>query len=797
MNKKLLITFSCFAAFACIFGLSRYSNLSEAKADSVNDYLNPANWRNLPGYEYKAPGIRTDEGQKLPAEVTFPADENDVGINFKMKGYYASGTGDQEGNMYAGLIYKNKMKLEDLDVTFTINSLGANSAVGDDGWVSICFLEKENMFSTTTPSINMGSVALLRTQTRSITVYDHEIGEDQYGTKYANFATGSNCCLDLDVYPACEGCTLRVYYEHEVTAAYEKFYLVIEQLDFETGEIISTKKTANPLIHSDDYAAEGKEGYFVISTSTDNYEKQWDISIKNICGVNIGTKSDVKPLSPQEKAEKTIEYINALQISTYCNLDGSIKEDGKTFYSPLNDKVDVNNLATQLSSSLYTFNSEDIQALADISREASAFPSAEAYKEYLDTCTANIIDNYDTVGADILIANIEAAVAKLPPIDQVSLKNEQEVGSIISALQVYYEMMNDKVTEKYGKEKKEKLWNDIIVKYSDKLDDIKFDKLESCVEALPETVTNENLKDSIFNLVPAEMMIEYFDEKIDDVRERKPEMYASLLFDKEAVGNIRSQVDTFKVSQRALVEDLETAARVNYNIYYLSDEIANDLDSVFEVLTQYASLSSSVRQYVDSADRLFSACAKALDAAIVKLPSLDELRKEDYIQKGYDVAINNVYQKFIQLKNVSPTSISQVTNSAKLLALVDKLDKITNPLSAKTVMDQTLDVSAKLEMTFVDMFNNYDGRNYTVTANYGTVDMAGEKVVITMKENGTYTVSVTMTDTDYGDVVTCSFKLTVSGAKSGGCGGAIVASGAASIIALLGVCVLIFRKKER
>ncbi len=803
MHKKMFYVFATLSAFLSMVCLAAFKNpiIHKTNAESIDDFINADNWKILPGYQYKTSGIQTDNDEKLPADVTFPESIDDVGINFKQKGYYASGTGDEAGNMFSGIVYKNKMALEDVSVTFTINSMGANSAVGDDGWVSVSFLTKENMFSTTNPLINMGAVALLRTQTRSVTVYDHEIGQTSTGEKYSNFATGTPVSLDLDLYPAAEGATIRVSYTKESSAGVDKYYLNLEQIDFETKEVVAKKTTSSPLIHSIDYASD--TGYLCFAASTDNFEKQWDLSIKNINGVDISNKSDVKPMTPEEKANIVNSLYNELNISSYCNLDGTLTSEGVQYYSPNNTSLDVNDLVTRFATHLHSFTNDDVMALANISRVASSFETIEKFKEYLDKCALNIIDNYEDIEADILIEKINAAISSLPELDDVNLSNEQKVTNIISNLQVYYYAMKEKSIIKYGAENRQKLWDDIIVRYSDKLDDIKFEKLQSLVASFPVTVTSENLKDTIFSLVPSEMIYEYFEDKIEDIRTRKPDIYNSLVSCKDNIDNIRSQVDVFKQEQKILVEDLESASAINYRIYYLIDNpTVEDLDYVFDIVTSYASISQEAKAYIEDANKLFITAAKAIEAAVNALPALKDLTKENYLVKRYDILIQNVYQKYVQLRMLSPEHANSIPNLDKLLSLVDKLDKIQNPLSAKTIMSKVVNTNEKIVVNFVDLFANYDSRNFDVTTNYGTVDLLAETVEIIFDKAGEYNVSITIKDLDYDESATASFKVTVNGKeekpKGKGCGGSIFSTSLIlSIVSAFGVVALYLNKKQK
>ena len=373
--KKSLLFVVLILLIVSSFGIFGIAASADAVALTEAYLLNEENWTNLPGYEYVSPDVKDENGTKYPAEVAFSEDANGTGINMKVKGYYQSLSGDEHGNGYAGMVLNEKVSVKDFSITLTINKLGASSSASpaDDGWIGIGLMSKENLWHTANTSVNSGMVALLRTANRSVNVVAHEIASDGAGYKVANFVgTPTPPSASLDLAPATEGATLRFSIVTKEANAKVSYFAKIEQLDFQTGEVLSSRTSSLSLICPELYIDNEGKTYLAISCSTDNFDKMWDISIKNICGIDVGKAEDAEPISPTQCAQNIYELIEELKIYEYFDIEGTMNEAAKAFYVP-NGEVDVNALATDFAIQLYNADSEVISKLTALDAVYSLF----------------------------------------------------------------------------------------------------------------------------------------------------------------------------------------------------------------------------------------------------------------------------------------------------------------------------------------------------------------------------------------------------------------------------------------
>jgi len=757
MKKVIMFLITLFVGFSLI--------CINVKADSSNDYLNEENWINLPGYEYISYDVKPEDTDKLPATVIFKESTDDIGINLKLKGYYQSGFGDQQGNGYAGLVYKNKVSIDNFSVTFTCNKLGAssNASPADDGWIGISFLKNCNMFSTTNTDINMGAVALVRASNRGCIVYMHEIAEDGNDYKISNFAKGTNVSVELDVLPSFEGSTLRLSIVKEENPSGNKYFLKLEQIEFSTGKVITSKTSSNPLECPNLYMDESGKGYLAISASTDNYDKTWDISIKNICGTVIGTKEDAEPISATERANNIYDLIDRLSIYSYFDLNTSLSNEGKEFYSP-NNELNINDLTTNLLVQLYNADNETLTKLSDMDAVSSNFDSLNDYLKFLNDCTSKIVDNYDTIVSDLLIKNINDSVKALPELKDVNLANEQEVSSIINDLQVYHHDMNEKTIAKYGEANYNNLWNEIIVKYSRKLNEVSIEKYDALSKTIPNTITKDNYKEAVINLVSMEKIYLKFADELNDIKDENIDSYNSIIAAKEIQDKARTDVNVLKEENQRNIEAFENAGLVLYELFYLSNNTkASDLEMIYNLVSKYKGLNTEAKKYITEKDKLLNAAVKALDLNIKAAPEAADITEANYVNKGYDTLVSTLNNYYNLIEEIDYTKVETLESKNKLYSLVGKLSALKNPLSSNVVSKIDLNATGEYSITFVQMFNNYLGRNYTITSNYGTVNKDMENITFNFTENGTYQVLVEIKDEDYSQSAKCEFTINVTG----------------------------------
>lgn len=804
-NKVVSSIFMLVLALALLLGVM--PKIYRTQASAAADFLNPDNWKNLPGYEFVSPELRADEGTKYPAEVTFGENVDGVGINMKVKGYYAGSTGDEDGNMYAGIVYKEKVTVENFSITFTVNKQGANSSASpaDDGWIGIGFMAKSNLWHTTNARVNMGAVALCRTSSRGVNMPVHEVASDFNGYSIANFLRGTNVNAALEsVLPAVEGATFRVSMLKESDVTGDKYFPKIEQIEFETKKVIAEKVAAAPLNCPELYLdAEGK-AYLAISASTSNFDKQWDISIKNICGVDIGTAPDVAPLSPTERAKNIGSLIEKLQIYNCFELDGTLTEEGKSFYAP-SGSVDVNTLSTELSVQLYNADAETLAALGNLDPASKEFPDLDAYLEFLRTCNEAMIDNYEYQRAVKIVSDMNGYLNELPSLEEVALTNEQQVFSLMKNIKSLYADFTTKAIELFGgQEAYENLWSQTITDYSAKLDEVSLQKYLSLATDLPVDISMDNAKTAAFIVVPAESLYSGIEQRLNDIRISDPEVYEALTAAKEKLDSARSVLDALKAEHQREIESYENGAKVRNEIFYLPfSVVASDAESVFGTLSRYIALSTELKNEIadDEKETLFNACASALEGLIAELPEASEITESNYITEGYDYKISPVNNYYNILEEVDYATAEALKGRDKLLSVVAKASAIGNPLQKKYVESKSVNAGETIEVAFADMFTNYFGRNYEITANYGSASKETEVFTVSFTEAGEYTVEVTIADSEYNQSAVCAFTVTVNGSsgQSGndsGCGSTTAVSSLAAAFALLAVAVAVTKEKR-
>ena len=775
----------------CLSGLLGGLTAS-AKTEMTADYLlDESNWINLPGYEYVAPDVKDEGGRKFPAELSFGENADGVGINLKMQGYYQSLSGDENGNEYAGIVLREKVSVADFSVTFTVNKLGASSSASpaDDGWIGIGLMSKPNLWHTANTNVNSGAIALLRTSNRAVNAVVHEVAADGRGYKVANFGgSPTPPSANLDLAPATEGATLRYSVISRAEGAETSYFAKIEQLNFSTGEVISSKTSSLSLICPELYIDSDGMAYLAISCSTDNFEKSWDISIKNICGVEIGRAEDTAPVSAAQRAQNIYELIQQLKIYDYFGADGTMTAEGETFYVPGSD-LDVNALATDLSVQLYNADAEVVSRLSALDPVSAMFSDADEYLAFLNLCKERIMENYEEKRADGLISSLGKAIDSLPPLNTVSLANERETYTGLQNVIDLYYALSEKAIEKLGAEY-ERIFEEVILAYEEKLEELSVEKYLSLAEELPESVTSDNAKETIFALVPAESIYKGIEDRIEEMEGADNALYQKLMAAKAKFDAARIAVDELKKENNRVIETYENGARVRNDIFYLPNPAsAEQASAVFGVLVDYMDLTADIRGEITAEERtsLLTACENSLSSLIASLPEASAVTSANYLVNGYDLKINEANNYFNLLDQAEPSLAEGLEGREKLRTLVAKLAVLVNPLSPVLVEAKTVAAGEAVTLSFGDMFNNYFGLAYDVGVNYGTVDKALESFTVSFDEAGEYSVEVTMTDSVYGQTAVCRFTVRVTGgAGRGGCGSAVSSAVLAGMMLLAG-----------
>ncbi len=800
--KKLLLAFLIMALSVSTFCfLGGVVTLADETL-TAEKLLNESNWVNLPGYEYVTDGVKAENNAKFPAEVTFGKDVDGTGINMKIQGYYQSLSGDENGNCYAGIVFKQKVYVKDFSITLTINKLGASSSASpaDDGWIGIGLMSKQNLWHTANTNVNSGMVALLRTANRSVNTVVHEVASDGKGYKIANFVgTPTPPYANIDLAPATEGATLRFSIVTVEENAKTTYFAKIEQLDFETGDVISSRTSTLSLICPELYFDENGMAYLAISASTDNFDKSWDISIKNICGIDVGKAEDAAPVSPTQRAQNILDLIEKFRITEFFNLDGQMNDEGKAFYVP-GGELDVNALATDFAIQLYNANDEVLEKLASLDALYSYFDTEEEYVAFLNKCTEAITENYENVRADNMIAKMEEYISFLPAINGITLANEQETYVKLENVKSEYFALSDKAIEKLG-ERYESILNDVILVYEDKLEEISMEKYVALKNELPAQITPENAKKTVFALVPAESIYESIKDRLADMEGSDDnDLYNAVMQAKQSFDAARVAIEEIRKTNNRDIEAYENGAEVRNGIFYLPMPAdADDLENVFAVMINYLDLRADIAGEITVTEKesLVTACVQALEAYIATLPDAIDVTAENYLVNGYDIAIEKANNNYNVLDQADSDTASEIEGADKLAALVGKLGVVRSPLTAKLVEAINIKAGESVTLAFGDMFNNYFGLNYSVSANYGSADKAMESFTANFNEGGEYTVEVTMTDSVYGQTAVCRFTVNVKGEEKKGCGNAIGAGSFAAMSTLIfGALTLIFKRKK-
>ncbi len=798
--KKSLLFVVLILLIVSSFGIFGIAASADTVALTETYLLNEENWTNLPGYEYVSPDVKDENGTKYPAEVAFSEDANGTGINMKVKGYYQALSGDEYGNEYAGIVLNEKISVKDFSITLTINKLGASSSASpaDDGWIGIGLMSRQNLWHTANTNVNSGMVALLRTANRSVNVVAHEIASDGAGYKVANFVgTPTPPSANLDLAPATEGATLRFSIVTKEENSKVSYFVKIEQLDFKTGEVISSRTSNLSLICPELYIDSEGKAYLAISCSTDNFDKDWDISIKNICGVDVGRAEDAEPISPTQRAQNIYELIEQLKIYEYFDVEGNMSDEAKAFYLP-NGEIDVNALATDFAIQLYNADNEVIAKLTALDAVYSLFENEEAYLAFLNTCTDAILENYESVRADQMIEKLNTAIAAMPHSDSVTLATEKETFAGLQNIKDIYFSLSETAIEKLGA-RYDAILNDVILVYEEKLEAVSVEKYLALAMELPNEITMDNAKQAVFALVPAESIYESIEKMLEDMQNSDVQQYNAIMQAKVAFDGARAAVDALKATNVRDIEAYENGAKVRNGIFYLPNPVsANHAEEVFALLVNYLDLRSDISAEITEEEKqaLITASKSALESVIAELPLPEAMTAENYITLGYDISVNTANNYFNVLENADSDIVESVVGQEKLRSLVSKLSVLTTPLSAIKVVGQTVKAGETLTLSFGDMFNNFFGLDYTVTANCGNVDKELEFFTVSFDKAGEYTVEVTMTDNVYGQSSVCSFTVKVEGAaeKSGGCGSSL---GYGTAISILGIAILMCIKRRK
>ena len=235
-----------------------------------------SDWKNLQGYDYINNNSQNNKDGKLHP-ITFSYDR--TGLRFRCDGYYR--VGNPNANGYSGLILNTAIPVDEdgFRIRLQVNEFGGTER--DDCWVGFSLLDKPNMWDNNSAANGAGMVALLR----------------PLGTSGTD---GTN----LMMYQLTQNQPIRNGYE-KVNAYYDGFdnekvdmsktvtIEVQKESDGNYSVSINGEKITTTTFDELPWAVKnGGSGnaYFCVSCSTDA-SKYWDISVKEINGVNLAKTS--------------------------------------------------------------------------------------------------------------------------------------------------------------------------------------------------------------------------------------------------------------------------------------------------------------------------------------------------------------------------------------------------------------------------------------------------------------------------------------------------------------------------
>ena len=819
MKRKFLL-FLCVCALT--LGLLPAGGLFAAAEEvTAEDFINADNWTNLPGYTYVGSNVPDPSGAKHPAEPTFPETADGVGINYRGTGYYQSGDDN-----FAGIVFNQKIDISNFSITFTINTLGANSnaAQSEDGWIGIGLMEEPNLWHTV-QTANGGAINLMRPGSREISSYIHEIGSNGPNDSINNFAGGTYAApsANIDLRPATEGSTIRYTLTKTMTGDSASYVATLSQIDFQgdgnplDDPVISTKSYSGPLNRPDFYFQDDM-AYLTISTSTDNSTKMWDFTIKEINGVIIGTQPEEEPLPAPERAAAIKEMIDELQIYEKFDVPSpTLIDEDDPFYTIANTEVDINEVATEFATLLDGMDEEVLNALVNEDDASLLFADSDEYKEFLLAAADVIIDKYDTSLADDQIARLDEALEALPDASTVTAATERETFLRLDQAKDRYNGLSQKAVEIV---KNRGDYETIITEYFDPLDaalrEIWVDNYVAIAEGIPATVpdiTMDNVAEYVIAVGNADAIYQNMLEILADLETDDPDLYQQFVAAKEIIDGLDAKIEAFKGTASnenlVIIESYESVVSIQNRIYYLPLDItSSDAESVFSLVTEYRNLSADLQAMIGEDDlaNLIETASRALEIVIDALPAPEDITAENYIQQGYDIAVQQANNYQAQLSRLDADA-ANVSNLQKLRDCITKIAVVSNPLSAKTYSPAGATAGTEVVIDLTDLFNNENLLDVTYEANVGTINAEEGTWTYTPAEAGQVNVQITIRNEEFNQSAVCEFTLNVAegtggngGGDNGGCNSEV--AGTASLVAA-GVLVagaaaaaVVFAKKK-
>lgn len=835
-KNKLFVPFVLIALFASVIPFTGLAAGAAAGEHTASEYINSSNWTQKPGYVYSGP--TSQEGPPTPATVVFPADAEDVGIKYTGKGYYMSGSNSDK---YSGIVFKNKVKADGFSVTFTINKLGLNTAAGDDGWIGIGISENPDMWHTTT-FVNDSAVALIRPQSpRSFLAYVHENARDEEtNKKINNFAGGSPLAANGTLSTVLEGATLR-FSINKVDSAY---YPKLELMSFPGMAVLDTYNFSGALNEPGMYIDNDGLVYFCMSASSSNFDKEWEFTIKNICGVDVGVKDDEIPVQPDERAASILSLIEELKVVDYftVNASGDIvfadayNDLSIPYYSEMQEAADPSlNIAEKANELYAAINTMNNDVRSELKKQdllyddlVNALGSEAAYFNFYIDAAEMILDEYEDISAENRIDEFLVEFAKLPEADEIDESNEQAVIQLLGYVKDLYNFLPIKAVEKLKAQAPETS----SAEYDNRYDEIKiavFDVLDKALESLRfsnyfvyldeleaaldgigfsgdfSIVTMENYETPVLAVSKANLM---FDRLSEELQEDIEENYFT---EYNLMTGMNGRVDALKEqsnANRVKLEEIEDIALMSFNIFMLPTPVlASHTDSIFALVTVYNAFSTESLAYFSAEEKaaLETAAIQSLTLSITAMPAASQITKENFQAQGYDelsADLNRYYQSLEFLNDGSAQG--KVTNADKLAEIVEKIDILTFPLASKTFTpESSYEKGKEIKVLLTDLFSNQNELTVTYSATVGSI--SGDYWTFTPDEAKEYDVSVTITSTEYDQSATAGFKLNVvpgegdgdgGGGEDEGCKSSVSAGAAVLILALAGAVIFVIKRNK-
>ncbi len=791
-------------AVLILTAISVFSSAGSVFADSSltkEALLNSSNWTNLPGYTYIS-GDEKGTG-KYPATVTFATAEEDTGINYKSNAagnYYKPDFSD-----YSGLVYNNKIDINDFSVTFSINGVGV--LPGNDGWIGIGLMTKADLWNSKNDAYNRGSVLLIRrSATNEITAYVHEV------TGTTNTFSGNAIGFGQLQLESVKGAWLK-YSVKNNNGNYEASLSAVKQ----DGTVLKTNKGNKALNIAPNFP--DSQAYFALSASTVNIGMIWDISIKSLNGVVAGSKADVEAKSSYAIAQEIIAVMDDLAI--YDNIEpvfeGSVYA-GAQLMEGSEERYSAGDTATaQDFEKFYTLMQDaDNEALDEVVKVdligAEYFGNNKtALKSFYSDCVTLIDDEIRNREAKRLVSGLKNALDALTDYENM---NENELLEARSELSFYYNRVVSNTTAKalYESDTDNVPLEDVLemidVTLIEMLTELKLSRYVLLGELMTAELGKISDNLSLITVANAWTFMSCAREA-DRIYDGLSEDFIDGLFTegsdlkayKNLTGRILARIDVLAADTASASEmaELEKVDSIRAQIESYPAVSGRDLmDDIFETVGDYRLLAKSRQSLITSGEfaHLSKAAKSSLSDAIANLKPVTSSNFETYDNDLMDSIGNNLLA-LRYFDSAAKCDNESVYTENKLLLSIYQM-----PITVKGyAFSEVYYTGAQIKVPIESLFTNDNSLDlvYTLTGD-GIID--GSYYIFTPLQAKTYTVSIKAENTQYAQSAVKTFELKVEVLQKEpedqkGCKSAVQTPSAviASFLLALACVMIVLRKK--